>query len=161
MWQTTPAVVHCADAAVLKQFVIHPQHVGSTAMLSCGSSTCAGLDAGGVLLGCLSVVLLIQLRLGCRDALELVLDPSQMPTGAGEVLSCCQSLVVIDNELIGDPLEKAALQVWLVAGTGWLGTLCHPAVGRCHSCTSVSLYVCENVCVCVLWPAAGAYLWVC
>eukprot|EP00775_Hariotina_reticulata_P005162 gene5162-5400_t len=45
-----------------------------------------------------------------RDPLELVLDPSQLPVEAGEVLACCQSLVVVDNELIGDPLEKAALQ---------------------------------------------------
>lgn len=51
------------------------------------------------------------LDLSCRPPQELVLDPSQIPDAAAEVLACCQSLVLVDNELIGDPLEKAALQV--------------------------------------------------
>eukprot|EP00878_Enallax_costatus_P016666 GHUV01017486.1.p1 GENE.GHUV01017486.1~~GHUV01017486.1.p1 ORF type:complete len:1230 (+),score=386.32 GHUV01017486.1:189-3878(+) len=45
-----------------------------------------------------------------RPPLELVLDPNQIPAAAAEVLACCQSLVLVDNELIGDPLEKASLQ---------------------------------------------------
>lgn len=40
-----------------------------------------------------------------------MLDPSEVPAEAAEVLACCQSLVLVDGELIGDPLEKAALQV--------------------------------------------------
>lgn len=53
-----------------------------------------------------------------RDPLELVLDPAEVPAEAAEVLSCCQSLVIVDNELIGDPLEKAALEVRAGDGRG-------------------------------------------
>eukprot|EP00879_Flechtneria_rotunda_P011646 GHRR01012166.1.p1 GENE.GHRR01012166.1~~GHRR01012166.1.p1 ORF type:complete len:806 (+),score=277.48 GHRR01012166.1:722-3139(+) len=45
-----------------------------------------------------------------RSPLQLVLNPDQWSTAAAEVLATCQSLVMVDNELIGDPLEKAALQ---------------------------------------------------
>lgn len=46
-----------------------------------------------------------------RPPLELVLDPAQLPPASSLVLACCQSLVHVEGELIGDPLEKAALQV--------------------------------------------------
>lgn len=53
------------------------------------------------------------------------MDPAELPDVSSEVLACCQSLVMVDGELIGDPLEKAALQVGLASvcggGVGGLG----------------------------------------
>lgn len=47
---------------------------------------------------------------------ELVPPDAQFPPEVGLVFACCQSLVLVDGNLIGDPLEKAGLTVGRV---GW------------------------------------------
>ena len=45
---------------------------------------------------------------------ELVADVKSLPPVISRVLACCQSLVQVDGELVGDPVERAGLQ-----STGW------------------------------------------
>jgi hypothetical protein len=77
------------------------------------AGTLAELQAVGFthIAAVISAVAVAAVCAACRDPLDLVLDPNELPAVASEVLACCQSLVQVDGELIGDPLEKAALQV--------------------------------------------------
>lgn len=49
-----------------------------------------------------------------EDALLHLTQPADCPPMTQRVLAACHSLVLIDHELIGDPLEKAAL-----SSVGW------------------------------------------
>lgn len=48
---------------------------------------------------------------------DLESDPTKLPRRTVEVLSACHSLVFVENKLVGDPLEMAALQ-----GIDWIYT---------------------------------------
>lgn len=45
---------------------------------------------------------------GAEDGTALESDPKQLPPRVVRVLAGCQSLVRVDGELVGDPLELAA-----------------------------------------------------
>ncbi|KAK1315965.1 putative cation-transporting ATPase [Acorus calamus] len=47
---------------------------------------------------------------GLTDDINLESDVTKMPTRTVEVLAGCHALVFVDNKLVGDPLEKAALK---------------------------------------------------
>lgn len=47
---------------------------------------------------------------GLTDSEELERDMSKVPLRALEILASCHALVFVDNKLVGDPLEKAALK---------------------------------------------------
>ncbi|XP_062179368.1 probable manganese-transporting ATPase PDR2 isoform X1 [Phragmites australis] len=48
---------------------------------------------------------------------ELISDANKVPLRTQEVLSSCHALVFVDNKLVGDPLEKAAIK-----GIDWIYT---------------------------------------
>lgn len=48
---------------------------------------------------------------------ELLANPKRFGRGACLVMSACHSLVTVNDELVGDPLEKAALEVRCRLGT--------------------------------------------
>uniref|UniRef100_A0A1D1XPG0 Putative cation-transporting ATPase n=2 Tax=Anthurium amnicola TaxID=1678845 RepID=A0A1D1XPG0_9ARAE len=54
---------------------------------------------------------------GLNDSEDLETDMTRVPSCAVEVLAACHALVFVDNKLVGDPLEKAALK-----GIGWVYT---------------------------------------
>ncbi|XP_031110366.1 probable manganese-transporting ATPase PDR2 isoform X1 [Ipomoea triloba] len=47
---------------------------------------------------------------GLTDSEDLERDMSKVPRRALEILASCHALVFVDNKLVGDPLEKAALK---------------------------------------------------
>lgn len=47
--------------------------------------------------------------------LDVVTDVKTLPTAVSRVLACCQSLLQVDKGLVGDPVEKAAVEA-----TGWV-----------------------------------------
>ncbi|XP_022859670.1 probable manganese-transporting ATPase PDR2 [Olea europaea var. sylvestris] len=47
---------------------------------------------------------------GLMDNEDLETDISKLPTRTLEILASCHALVFVDNKLVGDPLEKAALK---------------------------------------------------
>lgn len=47
---------------------------------------------------------------GLTDSEDLERDMSKVPLRALEILASCHALVFVDNKLVGDPLEKAALK---------------------------------------------------
>ncbi|CAA6669826.1 unnamed protein product [Spirodela intermedia] len=54
---------------------------------------------------------------GFKDSESLETDMSSVPSRTIEVLASCHALVFVDNKLVGDPLEKAALK-----GIDWVYT---------------------------------------
>lgn len=47
---------------------------------------------------------------GSTESMELESDMKKVPVRTQEILASCHSLVFVDNKLVGDPLEKAALK---------------------------------------------------
>lgn len=45
----------------------------------------------------------------CSDKGEGLLPVDQAPAETQQVLGCCHSLIMLEDELVGDPLEKASL----------------------------------------------------
>ncbi|EMS47412.1 putative cation-transporting ATPase [Triticum urartu] len=56
---------------------------------------------------------------------ELISDANKLPLRIQEVLSSCHALVFVDNKLVGDPLEKAAIK-----GIDWIYTSDEKAMFR-------------------------------
>ncbi|KAL5713886.1 putative manganese-transporting ATPase pdr2 [Ranunculus cassubicifolius] len=54
---------------------------------------------------------------GLSDKADLDLDMTKMPSRTLEILASCHALVFVDNKLVGDPLEKAAMK-----GIDWIYT---------------------------------------
>ncbi|OVA03886.1 Cation-transporting P-type ATPase [Macleaya cordata] len=54
---------------------------------------------------------------GLSDSVDLVSDMTKVPLRTVEILAACHALVFVDNKLVGDPLEKAALK-----GIDWIYT---------------------------------------
>ncbi|KAJ4966751.1 hypothetical protein NE237_018600 [Protea cynaroides] len=54
---------------------------------------------------------------GLTDSLDLQSDMTNVPARTLEILAACHALVFVDNKLVGDPLEKAALK-----GVDWTYT---------------------------------------
>jgi cation-transporting ATPase 13A1 len=52
---------------------------------------------------------------GLTDSVDLEADMSKVPSRTAEILATCHALVFVDNKLVGDPLEKAAIQ-----GIDWI-----------------------------------------
>ncbi|KAJ4839478.1 putative manganese-transporting ATPase pdr2 [Turnera subulata] len=47
---------------------------------------------------------------GLSDNMDLESDMTKVPARTAEILASCHALVFVDNKLVGDPLEKAALK---------------------------------------------------
>nr|XP_043614815.1 probable manganese-transporting ATPase PDR2 [Erigeron canadensis]XP_043614816.1 probable manganese-transporting ATPase PDR2 [Erigeron canadensis] len=47
---------------------------------------------------------------GLNDNIDLETDTNKVPTRTLEILASCHALVFVDNKLVGDPLEKAAIK---------------------------------------------------
>ncbi|KAF8395617.1 hypothetical protein HHK36_019567 [Tetracentron sinense] len=47
---------------------------------------------------------------GLTDSVDLESDMTKVPLRTVEILAACHALVFVDNKLVGDPLEKAALK---------------------------------------------------
>uniref|UniRef100_A0A0E0L2C5 Cation-transporting ATPase n=2 Tax=Oryza punctata TaxID=4537 RepID=A0A0E0L2C5_ORYPU len=56
---------------------------------------------------------------------ELITDANKLPLRTQEVLSSCHALVFVDNKLVGDPLEKAAIK-----GIDWIYTSDEKAISK-------------------------------
>ncbi|KAK9122525.1 hypothetical protein Sjap_012127 [Stephania japonica] len=62
---------------------------------------------------------------GLSESTDLESDMSKVPVRTAEVLASCHALVYVDNRLVGDPLEKAAIK-----GIDWNYTSDEKAVPR-------------------------------
>ncbi|KAK9170624.1 hypothetical protein Syun_002764 [Stephania yunnanensis] len=62
---------------------------------------------------------------GLSESTDLESDMSRVPVRTAEVLASCHALVYVDNRLVGDPLEKAAIK-----GIDWNYTSDEKAVPR-------------------------------
>uniref|UniRef100_A0A0E0DR73 Cation-transporting ATPase n=1 Tax=Oryza meridionalis TaxID=40149 RepID=A0A0E0DR73_9ORYZ len=60
-----------------------------------------------------------------EDDEELITDANKLPLRTQEVLSSCHALVFVDNKLVGDPLEKAAIK-----GIDWIYTSDEKAISK-------------------------------
>ncbi|AQK85838.1 putative manganese-transporting ATPase PDR2 [Zea mays] len=56
---------------------------------------------------------------------DLISDANKLPLRTQEVLSSCHALVFVDNKLVGDPLEKAAIK-----GIDWIYTSDEKAMSK-------------------------------
>ncbi|KAH0456227.1 hypothetical protein IEQ34_014134 [Dendrobium chrysotoxum] len=65
---------------------------------------------------------------------DLESDVTKLPRRTVEVLSACHSLVFVDNKLVGDPLEKAALK-----GIDWIYTSDEKAMPKKSNGTGVQI----------------------
>lgn len=45
------------------------------------------------------------------DDNDALIAANALPIETAQVLASCHSLIVVDNDLVGDPLEKAAFEV--------------------------------------------------
>ncbi|XP_077243371.1 phosphate deficiency response 2 [Tasmannia lanceolata] len=71
---------------------------------------------------------------GLSDAVDLESDMTKLPLHTVEVLSSCHALVFVDNKLVGDPLEKAALK-----GIDWIYTSDEKAMPKKGSANAVQI----------------------
>ncbi|KAI3834857.1 hypothetical protein MKW98_015970 [Papaver atlanticum] len=62
---------------------------------------------------------------GLDDSEDLVSDMTKVPLRTVEILAACHALVFVDNKLVGDPLEKAALK-----GIDWTYTSDEKAMSK-------------------------------
>ncbi|GJM88530.1 hypothetical protein PR202_ga04604 [Eleusine coracana subsp. coracana] len=65
---------------------------------------------------------------------ELISDANKVPLRTQEVLSSCHALVFVDNKLVGDPLEKAAIK-----GIDWIYTSDEKAMSKKPGCQPVQI----------------------
>ncbi|XP_043724441.1 probable manganese-transporting ATPase PDR2 [Telopea speciosissima] len=62
---------------------------------------------------------------GLEDSLDLRSDMTNVPVRTLEILAACHALVFVDNKMVGDPLEKAALK-----GVDWSYTFDEKAMPK-------------------------------
>jgi hypothetical protein len=85
-------------------------------------------------------------------ARELVADVQEGPRECLRVLATCQSLILVDGDLVGDPLERAAFQSTgeplplspLSALTGFLSCTWHPISSASSARLHMDPAVCAN-----------------
>ncbi|XP_031484835.1 probable manganese-transporting ATPase PDR2 [Nymphaea colorata] len=71
---------------------------------------------------------------GLTSSMELESDTSKIPLRTQEILAACHALVFVDNKLVGDPLEKAAIK-----GIDWTYTSDEKAVPKRGSTHAVQI----------------------
>ncbi|KAF3789651.1 putative manganese-transporting ATPase [Nymphaea thermarum] len=71
---------------------------------------------------------------GLTSTMELESDTNKIPSRTQEILAACHALVFVDNKLVGDPLEKAAIK-----GIDWTYTSDEKAVPKRGSTHAVQI----------------------